>query len=122
MFTKLNRPTALSLAAIALIISAIGPWISFFGLTAGPSNFLEVALVIFGGIGLLILSAFTGYGMRTVAIVVGVAVLGQVGYVWFVLSESSTNEFVTPGWGLYLSILVGLFLVTSPWFVKDVKI
>lgn len=118
MFTKLNRPTALAIGAIALSIAAIGPWISFFGLGGGPSDFLEVGLVVFGGLGLVIISALTGRLMRPVSIFVGVAVLAEVGYVWFALSESDTNPFVTPGWGLYLSIATGLFLIASTWVAK----
>lgn len=118
MFTKLNRPTALALAAVALIFGALGPWMSVFGLTAAPSDFLQVGSIVFGGIVIVILSALTGYFMRVVALVVGLAILSEVVYVWLVLSESRTNEFVSLGWGLYLSTLTGLFLIASPWLVK----
>jgi len=119
MTTKLNRPTALTIGAIALIFGALGPWISFLGvISAGPMNFTEVAVAIFTGIGLVIASAVSGLYMRIVSIFVGLVVLSQVAYVWFHLSEAGVNDLVQPGWGLFLSTLAGLYLISSTWVAR----
>lgn len=114
-----NRRTALALGAVLLSISAIAPWITVLGLiSAGPSNFTEVALVFFGGIGFIILSLLTRRFMRPVSIVVGVLVFAEAAYVWFVLSEQDTNELVTPGWGLWFAIATGVYLIASTFIAK----
>jgi hypothetical protein len=118
--SKLNRPTALAIGAVALIVGLISPWITVLGIiSAGPTNFTEVWIVMIVGIALVIASALTGKFMRLVSIVVGVAVLSEVGYVWFHLSEAQTNDLVQPGWGLFLSTLAGLFLVASTWVARQ---
>ena len=123
MTTKLNRPTALTIGAIALIFGALGPWISFLGvINAGPMNFTEVAIIIFAGIGLVIASALTSRYMRIVSIFVGLVVLSQVTYVWFHLSEATTNDLVQPGWGLFLSTLAGLYLIGSTWVARKPEV
>lgn len=116
----LNRPTALAIAAIALIVGAVGPWVTVLGIiSAGPANFTEVALVVFGGIGFVVVSALTSRFMRPVSILVGVLILLEVGNVWFRLGEGSTNELVKPGWGLVLSTLAALFLIASTFIAKQ---
>lgn len=116
----LNRPTALAIAAIALIVGAVGPWVTVLGIiSAGPANFTEVALVVFGGIGFVIVSALTGWFMRPVSILVGVLILLEVGNVWFRLGDGNTNELVKPGWGLALSTLAALFLIASTFVAKQ---
>lgn len=123
MLTNLNRPTALIIGAVAMIIGVVSPWITVFGvITAGPTNFAQVGLVLFGGIALVIVSALTGRYMRAASIIAGVIVLSEVVYVWFGLSENSkegVGELVSPGWGLYFSTLAGLFLVASTWIAKQ---
>lgn len=117
-----SRNSALALGAVILAFGAIGPWITFLGvINGGPANLLEVGLVVFGGIGLVALSALTGRYMRPVSILVGVGILIEAGYVWFVLSEAQSSEvggLVSPGWGLYLSILASLYLIASTWIAK----
>lgn len=116
---NLNRPTALAVGAIIMLVGAIGPWITLLGLIgAGPLNFTEVAIVVFASIGILVVSALTARFMRTVSIVVGLVVLSQVAYVWFHLSESSTNELVQPGWGLFVSTAAALYLIASTWVAQ----
>jgi hypothetical protein len=120
---NLNRPTALALAATALLIGAIGPWVTILGLIgAGPTTFTEVWTVVFGAIAVVIASALTGRYMRPVSIVAGVAILSEVSYVWFHLSKDGANELgrslVQPGWGLYLTTLAALFLIASTWVAK----
>jgi hypothetical protein len=120
---KLNRPTALSLGAIALIVGAIGPWISVFGglLSGGPMNDTETALIVFGGIALVIGSAVTQFQMRILSILVGIGVMFEVGYTWSKIHEANGTTFgsiVNPGWGLYLTAIAGLYLVASTWVAQ----
>jgi hypothetical protein len=116
---NINRPTALAIGAVALIVGAISPWITVLGVIgAGPLNFIEVAIVVFASIGLVIASALTARFMRPVSIVVGIIVLSQVGYVWFHLSEADTTPLVQPGWGLFLSTAAALYLIASTWVAK----
>jgi hypothetical protein len=116
----LNRPTALIVAAIGLMIGAIGPWVTVLGIiSAGPSNFTEVALVVFGGIGLVVCSAISGRYMRPVSILVGVLILVEIVNVWFRLGEGNTNDLVNPGWGLFLSTFAALFLIASTFVAKQ---
>lgn len=116
---NINRPTALAIGAVALIVGAIGPWITVLGVIGvGPLNFVEVAITVFACIGVVILSAFTGRYMRTASIAAGVVILSQVAYVWFHLSEADTSPLVQPGWGLFLSAFVALYLISSTWVAK----
>lgn len=120
---NLNRPTALAAAAIALIIGAVGPWISVLGLfSGGPTNSTEVAIVVFGGITFVILSALTGRFMRPVSILVAVGILAEAINVFVKIQQanddSELGSLVTPGWGLYLSIVACLFLIGSTWIAK----
>ncbi len=117
---KFNRPTALALAAAALMIGTVAPWINVLGfISAGPTNFTEVWTVMFLGIAAVIASACTGRFMRLISIVVGTAVLAEVVYVWFHLSEEQTHDFVHPSWGLFFSAVAALFLVASTWIAKQ---
>lgn len=113
-----NRSTGLIFGAIALILGAIGPWISVLGfIGGGPANSLEVGLIVFGGIALIIISALFGRFMRTVSIVVGVLVLAEVVNVFINInsanSDNDLGSLVSPGWGLYFSAVAGLYLVAS---------
>lgn len=109
----------LAFCAVALLFGSMGPWITFLGaINGGPANFLEVGLVVFGGIGLVVLSALTGKAMRSVSIFVGALILAEVVYVWFVLSEADTNELVSPGWGLFVSGVTAVLLIASTWVTK----
>lgn len=127
---NLNRPTALIIGAVALLVGAVGPWITFLGLiSAGPTTFTEVWTVVFAGIAVVVASALTGRHMRAVSIVVGLLVVAEVCYVWFHLAmQGSSNSdiikvTIQPGWGLYLSTLAALFLIASTFVAKkDVQI
>jgi hypothetical protein len=119
---KLNCPTALSIAAIGLIFGAIGPWITVLGfINGGPTNSTEVGLIVFGGIGLVICSAFSGRFMRTVSILVGVLILIEAGHVFYEMHHANGSDIgslVTPGWGLYLTVIACLWLIASTFVVK----
>jgi hypothetical protein len=121
----LNRPTALVIGAVALLIGAVGPWITVLGfISAGPTAFTEVWTVMFGGIALIIVSAFTGRYMRPVSIIVGLAALAEVAYVWFHLATEGSSDsdiikiVVSPSWGLYLTTLTALYLIGSTFIAK----
>lgn len=116
---NLNRRTAVALGGLLLAIGAFGPWITVLGLIgAGPANFTEVAIIVYGGIGLIAISSLTRRFMRSVSIVVGALVLIEVAYVWFHLSEQDTNQLVTPGWGLWFTTAACLYLIASTFVAK----
>jgi hypothetical protein len=115
----INRHEALTLGALTLVACGLGPWINFVGiLTASPTNFNSVWPVIFGGVALIIVSVLTGRYMRPISIGVGLAVLAEVAYVWFHISEAQSNSLVGASWGLYLSVLTSLFLIASTWVAQ----
>lgn len=116
-----NRPTALAVSAIALLVGSVGPWVTLLGIaSAGPTNSLEVALVVFGGIGLVILSALTSRYMRTVSIVVALIILAEaINSLTKIYSvDADVRDWVAPGWGLYLTILTCVFLAASTWIAR----
>ena len=122
----MNRNTRIALGAgvLALLAGAVGPWATVLGaINIGPTNSAEVSAVVFGGALILVLSAAFGRAMRTASIVVGVAAVAEVVYA-FVRIEQVKNDagdwgaLVSPGWGLYLSGLAGLYLIASTWIVK----
>jgi len=116
-----NRNTALAIGAVVLIFGGIGPWFSVFGiLGVGPTNSIELGLVVFGGTALIIASALTGKFMRPVSIIVGLAVIGEGVRCLINLggAEEAAAEFISPSWGLYVSMLAALFLIASTWVSK----
>lgn len=116
---KISRNNLLIAAAVTLVFGAIGPWITVLGfIGGGPSNSLEVGLVVFGGIALVVASALSGRWMRPISIVVGLAVLAETIHVLVEINKVSDSDLVQTGWGLYLSILAALFLVASTWVAK----
>jgi hypothetical protein len=118
----MNPRIALGAGALALLVGAFGPWVSVLGglLNIGPTASTEVSIVVFGGVALVALSAIVGRKMRAASIVIGVAALVEAGYalVRIEQAKSDAGEFgalISPGWGLYLTVLTGLFLVGSTW-------
>jgi len=118
-----NRNTALGIGAVALILGAIGPWVSVLGLVSvGPGNDTELAIVIFGGIALLIVSALTGRFMRPVSILVGLGALAESVNTLVRSSQADLGELgelVSPGWGLYLTMLAGTYIILSTWIARQ---
>jgi hypothetical protein len=61
--------------------------------------------------------------MRAASITVGGLALAEVGYAFAKITEAKSEAgelgaLVAPGWGLYLSGLVGLYLIASTWIAK----
>lgn len=109
--------------ALALLVAAVGPWVTVLGaLSAGPTSSTELSAVVFGGIAVLLLSAAIGRYIRPVTIVVGLAVLGEAVHTIVRIEQfKSSNEWgsvVSPGWGLFLAVVAGLFLLVSTWIVR----
>lgn len=119
---KLNCPTALAIGVIGLIFGAIGPWITVLGfINGGPTNSTEVGLVVFGGIGLVICSMLSARFMRTASILVGVIILVEAVHVFYEMRNANGSDLgslVSPGWGLYLTVLACLWLIASTFVVK----
>lgn len=117
---KLTRDVALLISALALVIGAIGPWVTVLGIfSVGPTNSTEPGLIVFGGIGLLVLSSLTRQYMRSTSIIVGLLILAEVINVYVRVNNEENNDLISPGWGLYLTFLTCVFLIASPWFVHD---
>ena len=122
---RINRSTALAIGFIALLAGAVGPWISVLGaINGGPTNDAELSIVIFGGAGVVLLSALTQRFQRIVSIVVGLLTLGEAIPVLVRVHQAKAQidsdwaNLVAPGWGLYLTILAGAFLILST-FITD---
>lgn len=114
-----TRRNALYIGVVLLCVGFFAPWITVLGLIgAGPSTFTEVAVVILGSIGLLLLSAITRYHMRAASILVGVLILVEVANVWFRLSEQDTNQLVQPGWGLWFTTATCIYVILSTFIAK----
>jgi hypothetical protein len=72
---------------------------------------------------LLALSALLQRNMRAASIVVGVLALIEAGYALVKISEAKSaagtfGALISPGWGLYLTILAGIYLIASTWVAK----
>jgi hypothetical protein len=124
-FNKFNTPTAITIGAVALILGAIGPWVTVLGLFGGgPTNSFEVGLIVFGGIGLLLCSAFSGRFMRTMSILISVLILIETANVFYEVRNANDSELgslVSPGWGLYLTVLACLWLIASTFVFKTAR-
>jgi hypothetical protein len=117
----MNNRVALLIGAAALAIGAIGPWASVLGaINIGPTANTEVSLVVFGGIAALILNAITLYRPRWCSIAVGSLSIAEAVYalvhIQQIKSESGEwGNLIQPGWGLYLTIIAGGYLIASTW-------
>jgi hypothetical protein len=123
---KLNRSVSLAIGVALLILGAIGPWITILGglVNGGPTNSTEVGIVVFGGIAVIIVSALTKFKMRAFSIVVGALVLAEAIHVLVKIPSANSTELgdvVSAGWGLYMSMIAGAYLVASTWIIKPVK-
>ena len=120
----MNARHALGGGALALLIGAFGPWASVFGaISIGPTANAEISFVVFGGAALVALSAITGRGTRRASIVVGLLALSEAIYALVKIQQAKSDAgewgaLLQPGWGLYLTIIAGFFLVISTWIAK----
>lgn len=116
---KFTRSNAFIISAIALIVGAIGPWVTVLGLVnLGPTHSLEIGLIVFGGAGLIALSGLTGKFTRPASIIVGALVLAEAVNTLSKVGDLD-EDLVSPGWGLYLSMLTAVFLIASTFIIKQ---
>ena len=124
MAANKNQRIATGAGALALLAGAVGPWATLLGaISNGPTSSTEVTHVVFGGIALLLLCALTGKGIRTSTIAVGSLALIEAGYAIVKIQDAKAEAgewgaLVSPGWGLYLTAVVAIFLIVSTWVVK----
>jgi hypothetical protein len=119
-----NPRIAVGAGTLALLIGALGPWASVLGvLHVGPTSSAEVSVVVFGGAALVALAAILGRALRPASITVGTAALAEAVYALVRIEQAKSQagewgSLITPGWGLYLTIIAGLFLITSTWLAR----
>jgi hypothetical protein len=117
----MNPRTVVGAGAAALLIGGLGPWANVLGaLQVGPTSSTEVSIVIFGGAALVALAAILGRAMRPASIAIGLAALAEAVHVLVRIEDAKSQagqwgSLVSPGWGLYLTIIAGLFLIASTW-------
>ena len=115
---------ALGAGTLALLIGALGPWATFLGaINIGPMTSVEISIVVLGGVALVALSALTGRNMRLASISIGVLAVIETVYAIVRIQQvkAEADEWgalITPGWGLYLTVIVGVFLIASTWLVR----
>lgn len=120
----MNIRTALLIGVAALIIGAIGPWATALGvISIGPTASTEWSVVVFGGIAVIAFSAISLRASRALSIIVGVLAMTEaiVALVRIQQAKSDAGEFgnlFQPGWGLYLTILAGAYLIASTFIVQ----
>jgi hypothetical protein len=119
-----NPRIAVGAGTLALLIGALGPWASVLGvIQVGPTSSGEVSIVVFGGAALLALAAILGRALRPASITVGIAALAEAVYALVRIEQAKSHagdwgSLITPGWGSYLTIITGLFLIASTWLAR----
>lgn len=120
----MNTRIALGAGALALLIGAFGPWATFLGaINIGPTSNAEISVLVFGGAALVALSALSGKKMRVASISIGVLALIEAIYAIVRIQQAKADAddwgaLIAPGWGLYLTVIVGFFLIASTWLVR----
>jgi hypothetical protein len=115
---------ALIVGAVALLIGAVGPWATVLGaLSVSPlSQPDEWTAAIGVALLLIVVAVIWPKIMRRMSIVAGIAAIGQGVYSLVTIlqakSDSDWGSLVAPGWGLYLTIIAGLYLIASTFVVK----
>jgi hypothetical protein len=113
---------ALGIGAVALLIATLGPWVNVFGglVSVGPTVNAEIAIVTFGGIASIAAIAYwrpLALWARIVVGVLGLAVVAEAAWALSQISDLKSEagdwgaELVTPGWGVYLAVITGLYLI-----------
>ena len=79
--------------------------------------------LVFGGIVAVALAALLNRGMRAVSIVTGGLAIAEAVYALVKIEQakSGAGEFgglISPGWGLYLTVIAGVFLAASTWVAR----
>lgn len=120
----MNQRIALIIGTVALLLGGVGPWVSALGVVSvGPTQTLEGGLVVFGGIALLILFTIIDKAHRSISITVGALALSEAIYMLVNIQQAKADAkewgaLFSPGWGLYLTIIAGLYLIASTFIVK----
>jgi hypothetical protein len=120
----MNTRIALGVGTLALLIGALGPWATLLGaINIGPTSSVEISIVVLGGVALVALSALTGRNMRLASISIGVLAVIETVYAIVRIQQvkAEAHEWgalIAPGWGLYLTVIVGVFLIASTWLVR----
>jgi hypothetical protein len=120
----MNTRIALGAGTLALLIGALGPWATFLGaINISPTSSVEISIVVLGGVALVALSALTGRNMRLASISIGVLAVIETVYAIVRIQQvkAEADEWgalIAPGWGLYLTVIVGVFLIASTWLVR----
>jgi hypothetical protein len=120
----MNIRMATGIGALALLAGAVGPWASVFGaISVGPTAGVETSIVVFGGIVVLALVAILDRAYRPASITIGVLAMAEAVYALARIQQAKADAddwgaLVQPGWGLYLTIIAGLFLVASTFIIK----
>jgi hypothetical protein len=119
-----NTRIAVGVGALALLIGGLGPWATALGIVSiSATQNAEVAAVVFGGAAISAVAAITGRSLRGTSITVGVLALSEAVYrlVSIENAKSQAGEFgglISPGWGLYLTIVATVFLIASTFLVS----
>lgn len=123
-----NIRIALLAGVAALCAGAVGPWVSALGvINIGPTVSAEASIVVFGGIALLLLSFATLKLTRATSILVGVLALSEAGYTLVRVAQAKAEAgewgaLIQPGWGVYLTIITGLYLIVSTFIANRIAI
>ena len=121
--TSKNQRIMLAAGALMLLLGAVGPWVTALGvISVGPTASVEASIVVFGG-ALLVLMAVLGQAARRVSIIVGTLALIESGYAIVRIQQIKADAdewgaLIQPGWGLYLTAIVGVALIVSTFVVK----
>jgi hypothetical protein len=119
-----NLRIAAGAGTVALLAGAVGPWVTAFGaLSFGPTANAEVSVVVFGGIVMLALAVYLAKALRLTTMAVGGLALAEAVYVLVRISQAKADadEFgalISPGWGLFLTMIASVFLIVSTFVVK----
>ncbi len=124
--------------AAGLLLGAVGPWVSVLGgvFNVGPTSNMELTLVTFGGAALVAGAGFfrpEATWTRRVIVALGAVTIAEVVYAVVKIQQaksdlaaeagdffgSEVGNLITPGWGLYVTGLVGLYLVVSPYVLRQ---
>jgi len=121
---NIDRRAAVGAGALALLIGGLGPWVSLLGvLHVSPTSSAEVSIIVFGGAALVALAAFLGRALRLASISIGIVALAEAVYALVRIEHAKSqagawDSLISPGWGLYLTIGAGLFLIASTWLAR----
>ena len=119
-----NQRIATGAGAVALLAGAVGPWVTAFGaLSLGPTANAETSIVVFGGIVALAIAVYLAKALRVTTMVVGTLALAEAVYVLVKIAQIKADAdewgaLISPGWGMFLTMIASAFLIVSTFVVK----